>query len=273
MTDAAAPPYADDRPLFILGCVRSGTTLTRDLLRRVPGFICPEETHFLRWAEPFRTPHGLRQIRQNKLLVKHREIDGVAPDRFEEMLTTCRSKDELIRTYITAFAAAQGITGPYRWFEKTPQNVYAAPLLAQLFPKARFLHLVRNPLNVAASLILGRQVKVPDIHGACNFWLEAVEIVATLKAAYPERVLELRYEDLIADVPGHMAAILHHADVAAPEGLYSAADAHSERNLWRSALDAAQRGIVVARCGPQAERLGYDLAAMVARRRAWFAGR
>ena len=40
----------DGPPLFLVGCVRSGTTLTRDLLRRVPGVICPEETHFLRWS-------------------------------------------------------------------------------------------------------------------------------------------------------------------------------------------------------------------------------
>ena len=48
MTATPTPEMADDRPLFIIGSVRSGTTLTRDLLRRVPDFICPEETHFFR---------------------------------------------------------------------------------------------------------------------------------------------------------------------------------------------------------------------------------
>ena len=56
------------RPHPLRGCEarcsssgRSGpaTTLTRDLLRRVPNFICPEETHFFRWSEPYRTPHSL----------------------------------------------------------------------------------------------------------------------------------------------------------------------------------------------------------------------
>ena len=40
MTATPTPEMADDRPLFIIGSVRSGTTLTRDLLRRVPDFIC-----------------------------------------------------------------------------------------------------------------------------------------------------------------------------------------------------------------------------------------
>jgi hypothetical protein len=62
--------------------VRSGTTLTRDLLRRVPGVICPEETHFLRWSEPFRTPASMPPHTQNQVLRRHREIDGVPEEVF-----------------------------------------------------------------------------------------------------------------------------------------------------------------------------------------------
>lgn len=252
---------ADDQPLFIVGSVRSGTTLTRDLLRRVPNFICPEETHFFRWAEPFRTPHSLHPYRNNTLLRKHREIDGVPDEVFETLLVQSRNKTEFQRGYITAFARAQGIMGPYRWFDKTPQNVYGVPLIAQEMPKARFLHIVRNPLNVVASLVLGRQVKIPDIHGACNYWIEAVQIMATVEAAFPDRVLTIRYEDLVADVPGTMARILAHANVAAPPGLYSAEDAHRERNLWREALGAGLAGAVRNRCGHLARRFGYDVEA------------
>jgi hypothetical protein len=257
---AGETPAADDRPLFIVGAVRSGTTLTRDLLRRVPDFICPEESHFFRWAEPFRTPHSLQPYRNNNLLRKHREIDGVHAEDFERILTSSRSKAELQRNYITAFARAKGITGPYRWFDKTPQNVYGAPLIAQELPRARFLHLVRNPLNVVASVQLGRQVKIPDIHGACNYWLEAVMIMTTVKAAYPDRVLTMRYEDMIADVPAAMARILTHADIAAPQRLFKASDAHDERNLWRTGLTPAAARCVRNRCGALAAQFGYDLA-------------
>jgi hypothetical protein len=254
-------PFADDRPLFIVGSVRSGTTLTRDLLRRVPNYICPEETHFFRWAEPFRTPHSLQPYRNNNLLRKHREIDGISEDVFQTVLCQSRNKAELQRNYITAFARAQGIDGPYRWFDKTPQNGYGAPLIAQEMPKARFLHLVRNPLNVIASLILGRQVKIPDIHGACNYWIESVQIMATVEAAYPDRVLTMRYEDLIADVPAAMARILAHADVAAPEGLFLASDARAEQNLWRTGLKPGAARAVCNRCGRLAAQFGYDIEA------------
>jgi len=255
---------ADDQPLFIVGCARSGTTLTRNLLRRVPRFICPEETHFFRWSEPFRTPPSWVPHTKNPVLREHREIDGVTPEVFEALLEKASSKADLQRRYIAAFARANGIEEPYRWFDKTPQNVYGAALIAQEFPQAQFLNLLRNPLNVVASLQIGRQIKVPDLLGACNYWCEAVQIMETLTAAYPARVLTLHYEEIVADVPASMARILSHAGVDAPETLYSAEDAHPERDRWREALAPEDVETVLRHCGPLAARHGYDLAETVA---------
>ncbi len=128
-------------------------------------------------------------------------------------------------------------------------------------PNARFLNLVRNPLNVVASLVLGRQVKIPDVHGACNYWNESVQIMTTMEAAYPARILTLRYEDLVADVPAGMARILAHAQIDAPADLYVGSDAHDERNLWRTGLDAGALAAVNMRCSALARRFGYDLKA------------
>jgi hypothetical protein len=60
-------------------------------------------------------------------------------------------------------------------------------------------------------MLLGRQVAVPDLHGAINYWCEAVQIAATLRKAAPDRIMDLRYEDLVADVPGVMADVLRFA--------------------------------------------------------------
>jgi len=264
MSDTPRTAFADPRPLFIVGSVRSGTTFTRDLLRRVPNFICPEETHFYRWTEAYRTPASKAAYQGKKILQQHRTIDGVAEADYLKAVRESTSKADLQRRYITLFAEAKGIKGPYRWFDKTPQNIYGAPLMAQDFPRSRFLHLVRNPLNVVASLIAGRQMHITDIHGACNYWLEAVTLATSLRRAYPKRVLEIRYEDLVVDVPGTLEIVLRHARVEHPEGLYSAKDGRPERNLWKKDLTADQISIVVQRCGPLAASKGYDLKADVA---------
>ncbi len=256
--------YPDDAPLFLVGCVRSGTTLTRDLLRRVPGVICPEETHFLRWSEPFRTPASMPPHTQNQVLRRHRAIDGVPEEEFASLLKTCRSKGDLQRGYVAAFARAQVVTAPYRWIDKTPQYIYGGALILAEFPKARLLHIVRNPLNLVASMLLGRQVSVPDVHGAINYWREAVQIAATLQSAAPGRIRTLRYEDLVADVPVAMAGVLRFAGLTAPENLFVGTDAHPERDLWREALAPSDHRAVVERCGALAASHDYDLEACVA---------
>jgi hypothetical protein len=254
----------DGAPVFLVGCVRSGTTLTRDLLRRVPGVLCPEETHFMRWSEPFRTPASMPPHRTNPVLRRHREIDGVSEEDFARLLRRARSRSDLQRGYMHAFARSRGLAGPCRWIDKTPQNIYGAPLILAEFPEARLVHIVRNPLNVVASMLLGRQVAVPDIHGAVNYWCEAVRIAAFVSMAAPLRVMHLRYEDLVADVPLVMDRVLRFCDIPVPPGLFAPEDAHPERNLWRDALSPGDAAIVVERCGGLAAAHGYDLSACVA---------
>src|SRR5688572_15305042 len=68
--DSPEPPP----PFFVLGCVRSGTTMLRDALRMHPNLACPEETHFFRWGEPYGTEAMSRSLSNNAVLKKHREI-------------------------------------------------------------------------------------------------------------------------------------------------------------------------------------------------------
>ena len=55
-------------PFFILGCVRSGTTMLRNALRLHPNLASPEETHFYRWGEPFGSVALNRMLANNPVL-------------------------------------------------------------------------------------------------------------------------------------------------------------------------------------------------------------
>ncbi|UWQ95343.1 sulfotransferase [Rhodobacteraceae bacterium M385] len=263
MTTTLPPRASDKMPLFIVGSMRSGTTWLRDMLRRVPNFICPEETHFLRWSDPFRSPGGMGPHVSNTLLRKHREMDGVSEEVFEQLLEHCATKANLQRRYIGAFAQAKGVAEPFRWFDKTPQNIYGLPLILAEFPRARVVHLVRNPLNVVASLKLGRQVSVPDINGAINCWSEAVLTWDAMVRTAPRRMMEIRYEDMLADVPGTLSALMDFAKIDCPKDLWRPSDAHREKNQWKTVLTPEEAALVARRCAKAAGRRGYDLQAQV----------
>ena len=191
------PTVTFEPPFFIVGCVRSGTTMLRNLLRQHPNLACPEETHFYRIAEPFGTLAFSRWATSNPTLVHHREIDQVPESDFAEILTKSTSRADLYRRYMTNFVQRQK-PAACRWFDKTPQNVYGVAIAASEIPDARFVHIVRDPVNVISSLRIGRVMKVTELEGACSYWNESAAILETLRRAYPDRLLEVRYEDVVA---------------------------------------------------------------------------
>lgn len=201
------PDAGANAPFFILGCVRSGTTMLRDVLRRHPNLAAPEETHFFRWAEPFGSEVYTRSLLNNPVLKRHRDMDGITEAEFEKMLADAASRADLYRAYMALYIQRKK-PGARRWFDKTPQNVYGAAMIAASMPRARFIHIVRDPVNVVASLRIGRVMKVDRLIGAVNYWREAIDTMGVLKRAYPGRVHELRYEDLVRDPQPHIQAIL-----------------------------------------------------------------
>jgi len=246
-----------ERPLFIIGCVRSGTTLVRNLLRRQPNVICPEETHYFRPGDPFRSP-GFHRLMKSHVLKRHRQIDGISEADFNRMLQEATSKGHLMRLHVEHMARARGLDR-FRWFDKTPQNIYGIHLIRAEFPTARFLHIVRNPFNVVASLKLGKVVKVEDIQGACNYWAEAVTIIDQFAPLLGKDLLELRYEDITDDPVGTMQSLLEFSELGDVTEIYAPKDTYRERNQHENVLDQADREEVVRRCGAFAERYGYQL--------------
>jgi Sulfotransferase family len=208
---ANRPAAAGASPFFIIGCVRSGTTMLRNALRMHPNLASPEETHFFRWAEPFGTEAYTRIVTSNQVLKRHREIDGITEEEFRRMVATSRSRDELYYKYMDRFIARRKPTAR-RWFDKTPQNVYGAALAAGRMGRASFVHIVRHPVNVVSSLRIGKVMKVDPLAGACNYWNEAVDTIKVLKRAYPTRVYELRYEDFAHDPMTQMKQLLAYID-------------------------------------------------------------
>jgi hypothetical protein len=195
-------------PFFILGCVRSGTTMLRNILRKHPNLACPEETQFFRWAEPFRGPMYRQYLIGNSTLKRHRQIDGISEPEFLDMLNSSNSRGDLCSRYMARYLAlAKPSAG--RWFDKSPQNAYGAAMIAADFPAAKFIHIVRDPVNVVASLRIGKVMKLEDMVAACSYWNEAAANLALLKRGCRNRVLEISYERFTADPMAGIQEVLN----------------------------------------------------------------
>ncbi|RAT37822.1 modular protein, partial [Lonsdalea populi] len=116
-------------------------------------------------------------------------------------------------------------TGTQRWGLKLQRRIKDIGTYAAIWPKARFIHIVRDGRDLAASHLK----TVPDwgyqtIAEAANGWLE---IVAHARLTAPDsRYLEIRYEDLVTRPRETIAQMLDFLGLPWNEAVMRHADQH-----------------------------------------------
>ena len=169
--------------------------------------------------------------------------------------------------------------------EKTPHNLLHMGMLGRLYPRARFIHIVRDGRAVSASLVRQRWMDpatqepiwyCKDLEGASRYWVDVVASVRQQAAQVPGRYLEMRYEDLVQDPRTAMRQVLaflgepwsedvlshEESQVVLSELEASTAAVRAPVNLlavnrWRSQLSEHDLSKIDARAGALLERLGY----------------
>lgn len=199
------PPTAD--PLFVVGCPRSGTTLLAGLLSGLPDVWIGKETGFV--------PH-LYQPDGGSLADWDDDRLGALVDQVNDYLQMGRWEARATVAGARAWWAETGTTGyadltRYVWSldaapdgrprpiggDQSPAYVLALPLLEDLFPTARFIHVVRDPRDVVAS-ILPLPFWARSAGVAASDWNECVAGWWAAERRIPaERRSEVRYEDLV----------------------------------------------------------------------------
>ncbi|MBL4820301.1 MAG: sulfotransferase [Gammaproteobacteria bacterium] len=247
----------DSNPFFILGCVRSGTTLLRDLLQQHENLCCPQETHFFRWADPFGTNKYASNYRGKALFKEHREADGIDNFSFFYTLNHGANRKYLMDHYMHLFLEANNKAGK-RWFDKSPQNVYGLMLLSGMYPQAKFIHVHRHPYNVIASLKIGKVLKQQQLTGAINFWVESLTILSEYKKGFPHRILELSYGNLTKDTLNTINEILLFLNEKSIKAGSIKIKVHGEKNQYLDVLTNEEMAIIDDYCGDLMDQYGYS---------------
>lgn len=189
---------------FVVGCPRSGTTMLRGMLDSHPRLSIPLESHFIPGLrERLEAPPGPGPLDVELLVQLLREDprfrawdlpEAVLDDSL--LAAAPRSLAEALRHLYAAYAEAHGAT---RYGDKTPQYVSHMDDLAALVPEARFVHLVRDGRDVAASL---RDAPFgPDSLARCALRWRTLVARGLRSAARlgGRRCLLVRYERLVRD--------------------------------------------------------------------------
>ena len=188
-------------PFFIVGSARSGTTLLRLMLNAHPEVGIPPESRFITELYDGRDEVDTSAFLTALAAHKRFKLWGLPIEAVTEALPPGRA------AYAVAagapFAAWAQRRGKPRWGDKTPRYVEHVPLLARLWPGARFVHLIRDGRNVAlsyADVSFGPKT----VAAAAALWARRVRGgMDDGRALGTGRYTELRYEDLVGDPESH----------------------------------------------------------------------
>ncbi|MCA9200910.1 MAG: sulfotransferase, partial [Planctomycetales bacterium] len=134
-----------ERPFFIVGNPRSGTTLMRFMLSSHSRIYIPEETGFLvKLASLAGRTFSLAEAKKTIRTIGRMNVEwlDIVQDEnafFESLQTPdlAHLLDGLYRIRIQSYDAQ-------RWGDKGPAYVTNIPALNRIFPDAQFIHLVRD---------------------------------------------------------------------------------------------------------------------------------
>ncbi len=219
----AAPPItgAFQGPLFVLGMPRSGTKLLRDLLNQHPSIGIPRvETEFLpywfenwnRWgdlAERDRFQSFYNDVSLSSYFLYQTKADALITAQiwFEQCV------DFTPQGVFEALLRHDGgapVASPVIWGDKSPSYLRHLRMLADRFPAARFVHIVRDARDYCLSI---RNAWGKNMLRAAQRWTDDVADALQAETELGERVLLVRYEDLLNQTQGVLERICAHVDL------------------------------------------------------------
>jgi hypothetical protein len=268
-------------PLVVLGVSRSGTTLLRVMLDRSPGIAIPDESFFV----PLLARRHGRTVDVASFLDDVARIPAIRDWGLSRVDVAPRIRPgmptgEAIAAIYEAYAEA---AGKPRWGDKTPMYMRHLSLLQELFPKARYVHLIRDGRDAALSFLqmpegtFTRTWAHPTTPAefACLWRKEVADAQALGRRVGTARYHEVRYEALVADPDASVRAICAFADVPFEPAMLDYAGAvdvsskpHQQRLLtppttgvrsWRDDMPAQDVAGFEAVAGDLLSELGYEV--------------
>jgi hypothetical protein len=275
----------NDRPIFVVGCPRSGTTMLQLMLHAHPRMAIPPETRFLLEGYRIRRRFGDLTSADNRRALARWIVTTPATKVGDLGLDAEELQEEIVAGPPT-LGSAMGIVfrayarrfGKPRWGDKRPAYVDNIDVVLRLFPDAQIVNIVRDGRDCVASLKEMPWHKA-GIAESMSAWARAVDRArAASRRLGPERYHELSYERLVQDPEPSLRGLCDFlgepfdpamtrpaavAEVAVPaEKTWHKRthDAVSDDRVgsWRQRLDPAEIALCEAVLGSRLRACGYE---------------
>ena len=249
------------RVIFLVGARRSGTNWLERILTAHPAVVAvPTETYLFShgvqpFTEQFQHSNPGAKIMGRTFVTRDALVDGLR-DLVDRVLFETLEREDPQARYIV---------------ERTPWHASHLPLIAEVYPDAWVINIVRDGRDVARSL-----VSMPwgpeTLEEAAEEWRKSVQDAREGAAAVGDRYVEVIYETLLGDPRAQITALFAKLGLELSDVLWQTilTEAGSEFNVdpasprlaaekWRNELSPAQIRAIERVAGKQLRELGYDL--------------
>ena len=262
-------------PVFVLGYTRSGTSLMCRLLLDHLGVNFGTESQFIIRYQQKIARYGdlsddrrlrwlFEEISHERFFMRTKRNFGFVFDIDRAMRSIAeRTYAGVLNTIFEQFAYGQG---HLRWGDKTPAYARHLPVLRELFPRAQYIHVVRDGRDAALSLFTtGFGPKTA--YETAIAWREHLRDVAWLRESSSARdFLTVRYEDLLKQPDGTLGSVAAFLGIRNPHALIGSIGGvlrqqvwENNSSKWATGLSAREIECFEAYAGNELENLGYPL--------------
>ncbi len=184
-------------PLFVVGMPRSGTTLIEQIMASHPQIFGAGELPNLHDAVANIHPAGNNAFSFPDVMV------NISGERLRALGTT----------YVAEITGRA--TTATHVINKMPSNFFFAGLIHLALPNARIIHAVRDPLDTCMScfskLFAAGQYHTYDLAELGRYYRRYQALMRHWHSILPPgRILDVRYEDVVADLEGQARRIIAH---------------------------------------------------------------
>lgn len=255
---SAAPA---DRPVFVLGPHRSGTTLLYRVLSRHSqlGFLRHADRRLPAWP---RLAHLWTRVRRDTAPVEAQKFWDLRWRQPDDVMTAADATPDDFDFYRSRIATTLELQGRARFVAKYPRLSLRVDWLDAVFPGARFLHVVRDWRAVLASTLLRKTkrerrgggwfgVRIPgwqQMHdvshdrAAARQFRAASLALEEAAARHPDRFLRVHYSALCRDPEGVLTRVTDFCELPADADFAAAIprDLRSADHKWKEQLEPAR---------------------------------
>jgi hypothetical protein len=272
------------KSVFITGCPRSGTTMLASMLGSCHNSVAtPESDFFIKFY--FKYLAGNNSTIETSFFVKYLSNNyrfkqwGLNVDTFSfnTKFITASNFNIFIEEIVKLFAKSTGILelAQFNRIDHTPSNLKYFSILNNMFPESKFVFIVRDPRAVYSS-VKNLDWGANSALRLSHIWTEYVANYYALSKLYPERIILVKYEDILQNPSVYLNDLCKKVDLEYDEyllegkgfslprytvkqhGLVGKPLNSSKIDSWKTFLNKSDVLIIESICDVLMESFGYS---------------